>query len=1312
MLRLIKIAAVTALSLVVIASIALYLFLQSNLFDQWVRNQIVSFLENRFAVSVQLESVDVRLFSQEVDLNKLAIFSTAQPREEPAIAIEHIALDFSVRSLWEPSVSLDSLLLVRPEIRLVEDPNDKLNLSNMFFQKKEEDGGGGFSFVDLAISYTRIQDGLILYQDQPILVDSEQGDFQARFRFLPDQREYAGTLELTDFLLRVNGFSLPTATLVTDFAVGENHVELPNVRLTSQAVDAHLSGSISNLREFHYAFDVDLESRLTELTEPSFDFIEEGVVQATGRVAGEKGDFQFEGNATSDTLRVFSLPFRQMTTAFRLDKNQVEISSLRLLLYQGRTQASGVLYWDEAEQSHFTVSSQGIQVAPLLQQYAPELVRLEGRARFEGDVQWPGLAFASIQGEGLTRYSGDFLPKEGELSDDARIPFAGEVDTRLGDGRIELSDGQVQTNASDIRYQGEITFEPIYSFQFTVRSQRGEELIQMADNAGFLPKEILSQYPVQLAGPVSIDAQLDNREGVLQLAGDLVSRNIHLHDFRLGDFSTEFRYASDQLTLSNARLQGEGFHLTTDLDLPLGDAPLTSVSFDIEAADLPIAPLIETATGKEVPVSGQLTAKLRLTREDSAAISGGGEFRISDLEAYGTSLGDITGELTAMEDQVQVSNLQAGLYDGSISGELAYNLSSKQFSADLTGHSINLTQVEPIQERAEVSGLLEFKLDSSGTLEDPEGTVQATISELGFRDYPLQDLSFEGKVDNQLLDFSLRHVLEGREFLISGETRLESPYETSASMELDSVPLAPYLALFVEDSVPDIEGTISGIVRAKGPAASPTEMTGEVELSELAVELVDYSIGLAEPATIHYQDGQLRLSAVRLSGTETDLVISGTAGLREGGDLDLEVEGNINLSLATGLMEEGSASGQLELQINTLGTFEQPRLVGTAVLQEGFLIHPAIPTSLFNIEGEIKFTTNQVAIDNISLRTQFGQLNAEGGIFLAGLEPTRWQINMFGSGLRFNYPEGVTSIIDLDLDFLRSEQSQLLSGVVYVRSAEYMQQVTIPELLLSYSRSQAVPSPDQGQEIVLDIDVEAYRSLRVSNNLADIFASGDFTVRGTVQNPVIVGNMTIDSGQLYFENNTYEIIRGNVTFNNPRRTNPVFNFEATTDVAEYTVTLLVRGPLDQLNVNFSSDPPLPTASVVSLLVTGQTQEQIFGSEATGPTMSSSLAVFGAGSVLAKTLGEQLEARTSRLFGFEKFSIDPFIGGDQRDPGARFTLGKQLTSDLGVTYVTSLGNQFRRQTIVIEYDLTDWLTAVGTGQDDGALAIDFKFRKRF
>ena len=420
----------------------------------------------------------------------------------------------------------------------------------------------------------------------------------------------------------------------------------------------------------------------------------------------------------------------------------------------------------------------------------------------------------------------------------------------------------------------------------------------------------------------------------------------------------------------------------------------------------------------------------------------------------------------------------------------------------------------------------------------------------------------------------------------------------------------------------------------------------------------------------------------------------------------------MNLAASNTFLPAGAVSGQLRLQALIAGPLDSPRILGSAQVEDGLLNHPNLPTALFDVAGQLRFTANQVALDNFSARTAYGPVDLEGGIFLEGFLPVRWQIRLLAEGLRVDYPPQAVSILDVDVDLVRSEFQDLVSGHVRVASADYTEDVSVGQLLSRYARSETetVP-PAGGNDVKLAVAVEGEQSLNVRNNLIDAVGSVNLNVRGTLRNPVMLGAVTVNEGRLFFENNEYEITRGMVLFNNPRRTQPTWNVEAQTQVRDIAVKASVRGSFDQLRLSLSSDPPLPSPLILSLLTVGQTPEEILGTSGHTDPQIGSLAVFGAGTVLSKGLTDPLAWRASRLLGLEQFSVDPFLFGNERDPAARITLGKRLGRGLSLNYSMDLGNSSQSPIVVFEYRITDWLTALGTREQDGSVAVDFKLKKR-
>ena len=123
---------------------------------------------------------------------------------------------------------------------------------------------------------------------------------------------------------------------------------------------------------------------------------------------------------------------------------------------------------------------------------------------------------------------------------------------------------------------------------------------------------------------------------------------------------------------------------------------------------------------------------------------------------------------------------------------------------------------------------------------------------------------------------------------------------------------------------------------------------------------------------------------------------------------------------------------------------------------------------------------------------------------------------------------------------------------------------------------------------------------------------------------MLLGRINIAEGDLKLAGTKYHLERGDITFIDPVRIDPVLDVEATTRVRDYDITIGLHGTLERLNTTYRSDPPLSSDDIISLLAFGKTQtENAMGELA--------VAWAGAGSVRsAAELGAESDADQSRV----------------------------------------------------------------------------------
>ena len=250
----------------------------------------------------------------------------------------------------------------------------------------------------------------------------------------------------------------------------------------------------------------------------------------------------------------------------------------------------------------------------------------------------------------------------------------------------------------------------------------------------------------------------------------------------------------------------------------------------------------------------------------------------------------------------------------------------------------------------------------------------------------------------------------------------------------------------------------------------------------------------------------------------------------------------------------------------------------------------------------------------------------------------------------------------------------------------------------------------------LDVHVTTTPELQMQTAIARLSGNADLRLRGTADRPVVLGRAEVLEGEISFNGNKYQLERGDVTFANPAKTQPVIDLQATTRVRDYDITVRFRGDASSpngLKITWQSEPQLPEADVIALLALGRTQEEAAYAQQAGGSLG-----FGGDAsnlLLNEALNTSVSSRIQRLFGVSRIKIDPqglnsetsVYRGTQ---GPQLTVEQQVVSNLTVTYSTnvSVSNQ---QIIQAEYNITRNISIVALRDQNGVVSFDLKIRRR-
>jgi translocation and assembly module TamB len=321
-----------------------------------------------------------------------------------------------------------------------------------------------------------------------------------------------------------------------------------------------------------------------------------------------------------------------------------------------------------------------------------------------------------------------------------------------------------------------------------------------------------------------------------------------------------------------------------------------------------------------------------------------------------------------------------------------------------------------------------------------------------------------------------------------------------------------------------------------------------------------------------------------------------------------------------------------------------------------------------------------------------------------------FDLTIQGQDVRLRYPPGVSSTANTDLRLVGNTSDATLSGDITVTKLAITPGFDFGSYLQRSQQSSVVPTANSLlNRLKLDIHVTTTPDLQMQTAMAKLTCDADLHARGTAAKPVLLGRMDILEGEVNINGAKYRLERGDVTFSNPVRIDPILDLQATTRISDYDITVNLTGEVDKLRINWRSEPPLPETDIVSLLALGRTPSEsatLQGASGYAPLADAS------NLILSQALSGALTNRSQRLFGVSRIRIDPQGLGTETsiNRGPQVTIEQQVYNNLTLTYSTNV-SQTSQQIIQVEYNITRNLSIVALRDYNGVVSFDVKLRRR-
>lgn len=502
---------------------------------------------------------------------------------------------------------------------------------------------------------------------------------------------------------------------------------------------------------------------------------------------------------------------------------------------------------------------------------------------------------------------------------------------------------------------------------------------------------------------------------------------------------------------------------------------------------------------------------------------------------------------------------------------------------------------------------------------------------------------------------------------------------------------------------PDGAGVLLSLrTTGEAPRLALADAKGVVEFDELSLRAKHGEMKQAGRTRIAIDHSVARLEAMELRGPAATLRISGTSTIGADPVMDIQVAGETDASVPAMVSPSLDAAGRITMDLRLKGSPQSPAGSGSVELNGVSLSVRDAPVHAEEVTGRIDLVDDRFVLSGLSGRLNGGKFSGAGEARLHDGKLADVEIRGQGENVFLDYPAGLRTSSNLNLALRSGERGLVLSGQVDVRDGVFRDTL---DLGLKGMEGTAMPggAVREADSIALDIAIVTAEPVEMDNNIGKLGVNGNLRVRGTVDNPVLGGEIRLEEGgRIYFGDRRYDVERGSVRLDTTNQSDPQISLVAATRVSNFDIRLHLSGSAKNLTTTFTSDPPLSKNDIISVLLTGRTVAENRGVD---------LRKLEAYSLLSGALNASVGGSLGRKLGISQVSVQPGMIAAESDPETRLTITQDFARTLRLIYSMSLSNS-SDQIWIVEYDLARRFQARAVKESDNSYRAEVRHEIRF
>ena len=1316
------------LLLMLLLSAALW-YVTTDSFQQMVRGRLIAALERATGGRVELGSFHAMPLRFQVEVRNLTIHGKEMTSELPLAHVDNLSAVVNLSSALGARLEFHSLTLDLPVVHVIFYPDGSTNQP----APKQQASADLTQLFSTSIDRLEVRRGELVMQDRQVPFEFFSNDVSARLNYSFLHRRYSGDAAVGKVETQFNGYRPVAWSGQSVFSIDSSGLQIQSLTAASGNSTLQARGTITDFSDpvfqGSYQLTLNLQQagaiiRQAQLKAGTLEI--QGAGSWSNKTFGTEGVFDLRDASWQD--RNMNAKNAAAEGNFHFDPEKIQLSRVEGRLLRGNFSSEAeILDWQAfgkgagkvKKEPRGTVRMQvkDLSVGDLLASTGSRFrsvgnLRLAGNLSGSSEMRWRGsLDNAEITASMNVTAPSRVVPGQTPLTANVRLAYHARLSS------LEIVDLTANTAATQLRASGSLA-NSATSVRLSFAST------DIREWQPIMSLVLTSGVPVNVHGRATFNGTAIGALSNLTIAGRVqlqdfdaaFGQDASSPPFHVDMLGTDLQVSSRNLNLRDGILQSGGTTLKLDGSVGLTGWNVTQASpmrlrLDIENAE---AGELAAQFATDVRLTGRINAHLELAgTKSNPQAKGSLNWVNASVQDY--RFDSVTADGTLDGTQLGFSNVELLRGQSRINAHGTYDLATKTFQINLAGTNFSLAELAPLQRsRVKLTGALDFTADVAGSRLRPDVNARLHVRGLKFKDEPAGDYWLDAVTHGDDAHLNGHSDFKTAQLIINGDVHLREQWPARIDLNFSRLDVDPFIESYLRSHITG-HSSLAGNLVLEGPLRDPDHLIITGNLSELNAEVEKIKLHNGGPLQFSLSNKTLNINSFRIVGDSTNFSAVGAVQLTGERKLDVQMRGEIGLELVHSYDPDLSGSGRIKIESSLNGTLGSPLVHGTLQIENASLADITLPSALSALNGTLIFNQNQVTIQSLTAQTGGGSVSFGGHAELVGRQ-VNFDLKANADSVRLRYPPGVSSTATTTLQWSGSTAGSLLSGDVTVIKLGVTPGFDFGAYLQKTVQQSSLPQSDPVlNKIRLDLHVTTTPELQMQTNVIRLRGDADLRVRGNAAKPVLLGRANIFEGEAYFNGTKYRLERGGVTFgtpaaNNPAGTVPYVDFEATTRIKDYDITLSINGPADRPKLSYRSEPPLPTNDIIGLLAFGGTSEE---SAMLQQSSQSAFSQQASKAMLAAALNATLNNRAQRLFGNSRIKIDPQGLETETSPtqnGPAVSIEQQVKDNLTLTYTTNV-SQTSQQIIRAEYNVSRNVSIVAIRDQNGVISFDVKLRRR-